>query len=217
MLKLELPDGNGRGLHVLAIGAHADDIEIGCGGTILRWASEGRLASVRWIVLSATEARADEARAGATAFLAGVERTHIAVHEFRDGYLPFEGAAIKDLFEGLKADEAPDVVLTHRLGDRHQDHRLLGELAWQTFRDQLVLEYEVPKYEGEAEVANLYVELSEAICRRKIDFLQQTFPSQAARAWFEAATFWGLLRLRGVECRAASRHAEAFVCRKAVL
>jgi LmbE family N-acetylglucosaminyl deacetylase len=217
VLRLTLPPPPARPLDVLAVGAHADDIEIGCGGTLLRLIAEGRVASVRWVVLSADGRRAAEARSGATAFLQGVAAREISVHGFRDGYFPFVGAGIKDVFESLKAAGDPDLVLTHRREDRHQDHRLVAELTWQTFRDHLVLEYEIPKYEGESETANLYVDLGEDVCRRKVDLLREAFPSQASRSWFDDDTFWGLLRLRGTECRSDSRYAEAFVCRKLVL
>jgi LmbE family N-acetylglucosaminyl deacetylase len=204
-------------LDILAIGAHADDIEIGCGGTLLRLIAGGQVASVRWVVLSGHGERADEARAGADRFLRGVAPQEVAVHAFRDGYFPYEGAPIKDVFEALKSGPVPDLVLTHRREDAHQDHRFVADLTWQTFRDHLVLEYEIPKYEGDLGTPNVYVDLPEAICRRKVELLHEAFPSQAARPWFDAETFWGILRLRGTECRAPSRFAEAFTCRKALI
>ena len=206
-----------EGLRVLAIGAHADDIEIGCGGTILRLASEGMLSSVRWVVLSATGERAMEARAGAAAFLAGVERVEVLVGDFRDGFFPYLGGAVKDFFEEHRDDFEPDLILTHRRDDLHQDHRLAGELTWNTYRRHLILEYEVAKYDGDLTTPNLYVELPEATCERKIELLSATFRSQASRTWFDPATFRALLRLRGMESGASTRFAEGFTSRKAVI
>jgi LmbE family N-acetylglucosaminyl deacetylase len=217
MLRLSLDGTTGRRLDVLVIGAHPDDIEIGCGGTLLRLIGEGRVASVRWLVLSGTDERAVEAHAGAAAFLAGVDQRAVLVHGFRDGYFPFDGAAIKDAFEALKSEVSPDLVLTHRREDMHQDHRLVADLTWQTFRDHLVLEYEIPKYEGDLATPNLYVDLPESVCRRKLALLRDTFRSQATRPWFDDDTFWGLLRLRGTECHGQSRFAEAFTCRKVLV
>jgi len=217
VLTLSLDITGGRRLSILAIGAHPDDIEIGCGGTLLRLIAEGRVASVRWVVLSGSDARAAEARAGASAFLAGADRSEVEVHGFRDGHFPFEGAAIKDAFEMLKSSSSPDLVFTHRREDLHQDHRLVAELTWQTFRDHFVLEYEIPKYDGDLGTPNFFVTLPESDCRRKIELLRDTYPTQAARPWFDDDTFWALLRLRGTEGRSASRFAEAFTCRKVVL
>lgn len=216
MLPLNLPSGPG-GLNVLAIGAHADDIEIGCGGTILRLAAEGRLSSVRWVVLSATGEREAEARAGAAAFLAGVERVEVLVAAFRDGFFPYLGGTVKEFFEEHRDSFAPDLILTHRREDLHQDHRLVGELTWNTYRQHLVFEYEIPKYDGDPGSPNLYVELPASISERKIDIITTTFRSQASRQWFDPDTFRSLLRLRGMECSSSTRLAEGFTCRKAVI
>ncbi|MHB8397565.1 MAG: PIG-L deacetylase family protein [Candidatus Limnocylindrales bacterium] len=204
-------------LRLLVIGAHADDIEIGCAGTILRLAEERRLSSVRWIVLSAPGPRRAEARASAEEVLADVPDHEITLTDLRDGYFPYDGAAAKDIFESLKDGPPPDIVLTHRREDAHQDHRLVAELTWNTFRDQLILEYEIPKYDGDLGTPNAYVEISEGIARRKIDLLMRRFPSQLERHWFTEATFWGLLRLRGVECRSITGLAEGHTARKIVL
>jgi LmbE family N-acetylglucosaminyl deacetylase len=200
-------------LRVLAIGAHPDDIEIGAGGTILRLVDDGRLAAVTWAVFSGDETRAAEAHASAGQFLAGCPSVSVIVHDFRDGFLPYEGGAVKERVEELKAVE-PDLILTHRLEDRHQDHRLLGELTWNTFRDHLVLEYEIPKFEGDLGPMNAFAELSETMVRRKLDLLFAAFPSQHGRSWFREETFTATLRLRGMECNAASGYAEAFTARK---
>jgi LmbE family N-acetylglucosaminyl deacetylase len=208
------PDGP---LRVLALGAHADDIEIGCGGTILRLVGEHRDLAVDWVVLSGDNDRGTEAVDSAGAFLDGVAEKRVAVEHFRDGFFPYDGGALKELFERLKAEVLPDVVFTPRLEDRHQDHRLVAELTWNTFRDHLILEYEVPKYEGDLGHPNLFVPLAAEVCERKVELLRKGFPSQAGRDWFTDDTFWALLRLRGLESRSPSRFAEAFHARKLVL
>jgi LmbE family N-acetylglucosaminyl deacetylase len=204
-------------LRVLALGAHADDIEIGCGGTILRLVGEHRDLAVDWVVLSGDTDRGSEAADSAGAFLDGVAEKRVAVERFRDGFFPYDGGALKELFERLKAEVTPDVVFTPRLEDRHQDHRLVAELTWNTFRDHLILEYEVPKYEGDLGQPNLFVPLAAELCERKVELLRKGFPSQAGRDWFTDDTFWALLRLRGLESRSPSRFAEAFHARKLVL
>jgi LmbE family N-acetylglucosaminyl deacetylase len=216
----------GPPLTVLALGAHADDLEIGCGGTLMRLADEGRLARVVWVVFSADGERADEARSGARAIVSGGSGAsdgmtgvplEIAIHAFRDGYFPSQAAALKDEFERLKVRETPDLVLAPLLDDRHQDHRLVAELAWNTFRDHVIVEYELPKYEGDLAPRNLFVPLPDGYAERKVEALTASFPSQRKRDWFDARTFLGLMRLRGVECRSPSGYAEAFQARKLVL
>jgi LmbE family N-acetylglucosaminyl deacetylase len=214
MLPLRLPD---RPLQLLCLGAHADDIEIGCGGTLLRLLAEHPDAVVRWIVFSGSERRAAEARHSAAEFLAAIQDRRVEVLSFRDGYFPFDGAAIKDCFEALKQEFAPSLILTHWRGDAHQDHRLIAELTHNTFRDHLVLEYEIPKYDGDLGTPNLFVPLTEAQLRRKSEALLRHFPSQHGRAWFTAETFAALARLRGIECNAPDGLAEAFYARKLVL
>ena len=215
--RLLLPRPADRGLRLLAIGAHSDDIEIGAGGTILRLISEGLVEQVRWIVLSATAEREAEARAGATAFTNGVGQVDVIVRQFRDGFFPYLGTVVKDFFEEHKASFEPDLILTHRREDLHQDHRLVGELTWNTYRSHFIAEYEIPKYDTDPATPNLYVSLSEAICDRKVELLGATFTSQAGRPWFDPDLFRAQLRLRGMECRSESRFAEAFTCRKVVL
>jgi len=217
MLGLTLARDPETPLRVLAIGAHADDIEIGCGGTLLRLVAEQPNLSVDWVVLSGLGERAGEAADSAAAFLQGAAETRVTVEQFRDGFFPYLGGAVKEFFEQLKSRVAPDLVLTHRLEDRHQDHRLVAELTWNTFRDHLVLEYEVPKYEGDLGQPNLFVPLTADQCERKVELLRKCFPSQAGRAWFSDDTFMALLRLRGVESNAPGRYAEAFHARKLVL
>jgi LmbE family N-acetylglucosaminyl deacetylase len=217
VLGLTLARDAGVPLRLLAIGAHADDIEIGCGGTILRLVAEHPGLAVDWVVLSGLGERAGEAADSAAAFLDGAGETRVRIERFRDGFFPYAGGAVKELFERLKGEVAPDLILTHRLEDRHQDHRLVAELTWNTFRDHLILEYEIPKYEGDLGHPNLFVPLAPALCERKVELLRKSFPSQAGRAWFGDDTFWALLRLRGVESGAPGRYAEAFHARKLVL
>ena len=217
MLGLSLARDPDRPLRVLAVGAHADDIEIGCGGTILRLVAEHPGLSVDWLVLSGLGQRAEEATDSAAAFLEGAGETRVTVEGFRDGFFPYDGAAVKERFERLKAEVDPDLILTHRLEDRHQDHRLVSELTWNTWRDHLILEYEIPKYEGDLGQPNLFVPLVTEVCERKLELLRKGFPSQAGRDWFTDDTFWSMLRLRGLESRSPSRYAEAFHARKLVL
>jgi LmbE family N-acetylglucosaminyl deacetylase len=202
---------------VLLLGAHPDDIEIGCGGTLLRVLTELAPQSVVWVVLSGTGERAEEAAASARAFLEAVPDPHVVVKDVRDGFFPWSGPAIKEVFEDLKGMVRPDVIFTHRREDAHQDHRLVGELTWNTFRDHLILEYEIPKYEGDLGAPNLFVPLDVATASRKVDLIMKGFPSQHRRPWFEPDTFWSVLRLRGVESNSPSRYAEGFSVRKMVM
>jgi LmbE family N-acetylglucosaminyl deacetylase len=202
---------------VLAIGAHPDDIEIGCAGTILKLIEQAAVSEVRWVVLSGKGERADEARRSAEALLDGLPRSEVLVCDFPDGFFPYEGQRIKDFFEQLKRDFSPDVVFTHQRADLHQDHRLSCELTWNTFRDHLILEYEVPKYDGDMSAPNTFVPLEEHLRQRKIDHLMSHFGSQTSKHWFGEELFSSLLRLRGMECNSPSSYAEAFFCRKAVL
>lgn len=206
-----------RRLRVLCLGAHADDIEIGCGATLLTWLREYQRIEVTWIVASVTPTRAKEARNSARALARGAASLDIVLGDFQDAHLPAEFARLKSLLGELRDRVRPDVILTHRLEDRHQDHRLLAELTWQTWRDHLVLEYEVPKYEGDLGQPNVFVPLSGAIARRKAAHVVRHFASQRPKTWFGEDTFLSLMRVRGVECRAPSGFAEGFTMRKAVL
>jgi LmbE family N-acetylglucosaminyl deacetylase len=199
---------------VLCLGAHSDDIEIGCGGTILRWTRENPGLKFHWVVFSAPGERRSEAEKSALGFLESCEEKQIDLHAFRDGFFPSHFAEIKQTFEELKAVVAPDVILTHYGSDRHQDHRVVSELTWNTFRNHLVLEYEIPKYDGDLGQPNVFVAMDDEVCERKIDLLYEHFPTQAGRTWFERDTFRGLMRLRGVECAAPGRFAEAFYGKK---
>jgi LmbE family N-acetylglucosaminyl deacetylase len=198
---------------VLCLGAHSDDIEIGCGGMILRLAAECPDLHIRWEVFSASDVRQQEARQSATAFLKGAAKSQINIHNFRDAFFPSDAVAVKETFETLKNFD-PQLILTHNRDDLHQDHRLLGQLTWNTFRRHTILEYEIPKYDGDLGQPNFFVALDEVTCSRKVDLLMANFPSQKDKQWFDAATFRAILRLRGVECAAPAGWAEGFCARK---
>lgn len=216
MLKLDLAI-RGRALRVLCLGAHSDDLEIGCAGTLLEWLSAYPSVEVTWVVMSAPGTRADEAKRSAEALLRGASRRTVVLHDLPDGHFPGRFTEAKQAFEALKAAEKPDVILSHRLEDRHQDHRLVAELTWQTWRSHLILEYEVPKYEGDLGQPNLFVPISARVGKRKVEHLMRHFASQRSRNWFAPDTFFGLMHLRGVECRAPSGFAEGHQLRKGVL
>ena len=217
MLSLGLGREGTVPLDVLALGAHPDDAEIGCGGTIFKLIASGVVGSVCWVVLSGMDARVEEARASADAMLAGVPEHTILQPGFRDGFFPYDGADIKGFFEDLARDFDPDLILTHQRDDLHQDHRITCELTLNTFRSHLILEYEVPKYDGDMGRPNLYVSIDDEIRRRKIEHLMEHFETQSPKRWFKEELFTGLLRLRGMECNSPSAYAEAFYSRKAVL
>jgi LmbE family N-acetylglucosaminyl deacetylase len=218
VLRLDLAEPTGAPLRVLAVGCHSDDIEIGCAGTLLALAAARRPLTVRWVVLAAGGERAEEARASAEDLLGGHDGValELELHAFRDSFLPYDGAAVKEVFEGLKAF-APDLVLTHQRHDLHQDHRLVCELTWNTFRDHLVLEYEIPKFDGDLGRPNVFVPLSDDVCRRKVDALMRHFATQRSKRWFTEDLFYGLMRIRGMESGSAGHHAEAFYAPKLLL
>jgi len=215
VLELLLRKPDSSPLRLLCLGAHSDDIEIGCGGSILALLEHNTDVDVRWRVFSANEERSREASNSAAAFLSKARQKQVAIKSHRDGFFPFVGAAIKEEFEVLKVEFQPDLIFTHFRDDRHQDHRLISDLTWNTFRDHLILEYEIPKYDGDLGHPNFFVPLSESICEQKIRIVLESFRSQRQKPWFDEETFRALLRLRGVE--ANSRTAEAFYCRKAIL
>jgi LmbE family N-acetylglucosaminyl deacetylase len=217
MLPLTLGAPPRAPLTVLCLGAHADDIEIGCGGTMLHLLAERRRVSVYWVVLCSDATRAREARRSAARVLKRAFAHEIRIMQFRDGFLPYEGAAVKETFEQIKSEVSPDLIFTHRGNDAHQDHRLVSELTWNTFRDHAILEYEIPKYDGDLGQPNIFVPLGASIRARKLRNLMSAFPSQQGRQWFTPETFDALMRLRGVECGAPEGYAEAFHGRKSVL
>lgn len=200
---------------VLCLGAHCDDIEIGCGGTILRWVAEQPGIEFYWVVFSSDAERRKEALRSSQVFLRGVRRQKVRVEKFRNGFFPYVATDIKEYFEDLKNRFAPDLILTHYRDDRHQDHRVISDLTWNTFRQHLILEYEILKYDGDLGQPNLFVPLDDRTCARKIDNLLSIFKSQGDKHWFTSDCFEAILRVRGVE--AAARYAEAFYCRKIVL
>jgi len=210
---LALLDGLGRAPRLLFLGAHSDDIEIGCGGTVLELAERFPDAAVDWVVFAAAGERAVEALASALAFCGELD-AHVEVLDFPENVFPWRGPDLKAHLEAVKRRGRPDLVFTHWRGDAHQDHRTVGELTLNTFRDQLVLEYEIPKFDGDLGRPSVYAALRAATAERKVDLLMEHFASQHARAWFEPELFKSLLRLRGVECVAESGYAEAFHPRK---
>jgi len=217
MLPLSLAAKGSGPLQVLCLGAHSDDIEIGCGGTILELLAGRSDVECHWVVLSSDAQREKEAKASAAQFLQNARRGEVVVQRFRNGYFPFVGDTIKDYFEELKTKLSPDLVFTHYRDDRHQDHRVVSDLTWNTFRNHLILEYEIPKYDGDLGSPNLFVPLGESTCREKVRILQASFTSQRDKHWFDEDTFRALMRLRGMESCAPSFHAEAFYTRKIVL
>jgi LmbE family N-acetylglucosaminyl deacetylase len=202
---------------VLCLGAHCDDIEVGCGGTLFTLLEHRPAPAVTWIVFASDARRRREALASARRILRDVETKEIVVRDFRDGFLPYAGAAVKDFFEELKHRVAPDLVFTHHREDRHQDHRLISELTWNTFRDHWILEYEIPKFDGDFGTPNVFVHLDRATCRRKVRAVLDGFPSQRGKRWFAEEVLRSVLRLRGLESNAPHGYAEAFYCRKLVL
>jgi LmbE family N-acetylglucosaminyl deacetylase len=213
MKALELAKAGDR-LSVLCLGAHSDDIEVGAGATLLSLIARGVLLEVHWCVLSGVDERKIEAKASADDFLTGAGTAQVEVMAFRDGFFPEQGEAIKSWFEALKTRVNPDIIFTHYRDDAHQDHREVCRLTWNTFRDHCILEYEIPKWDGDMGKPNLYVPVSASVLHHKINLLTTHFGSQRSKHWFDSETFLGLARLRGMECRAPERYAEAFFARK---
>jgi LmbE family N-acetylglucosaminyl deacetylase len=216
MMKLSLKENHRGPLTILCLGAHSDDIEIGCGGTLLHLRQSTIRPKFHWVVFSAHGKRAEEARKAAGLFTNDCDK-EIVLKEFRDGFMPYSGAQVKEFFEELKTRINPDLIFTHWQGDAHQDHRLISELTWNTFRNHLILEYEIPKFDGDIGRPNTFVPLEESICRQKVDYLHEAFESQRSKPWFSQETFLGLMRLRGMESNAPSGYAEAFYVRKMLI
>ncbi|MFN3191078.1 MAG: PIG-L deacetylase family protein [Aureliella sp.] len=212
MRRLSLPDLKS----ILCIGAHADDIEIGCGGTLLRLLAERSGIQVHWLVVTGDSERASEARTSAEAYVPEHSELNFECWAQRDGFLPYDGSEVKERFRELQTRVAPDLVFTHRLEDRHQDHRFLSEMAWNSFRDHLIMEYEIPKYEGDLGNPHTFVELSAGQAKKKISLLLNHFASQRSKGWFNEQNFEALMRIRGLEAKSASGFAEAFTTRKLV-
>ncbi len=216
MYSLNLPFDAASPLKILCLGAHSDDIELGCGGAILRFARQYPNCMFHWVVFSALGVRATEAQRGATLFAGKNALEALLLKEFQDGFMPFVGGEVKAVFEELKAI-SPDLIFTHNRKDAHQDHRLISELTWNTFRNHLILEYEIPKYDGDLGQPSLFLPVANEVCEQKVRYLMDAFESQRSKHWFQPETFFGLMRLRGMECNAPSGYAEAFYCRKLLL
>jgi LmbE family N-acetylglucosaminyl deacetylase len=206
----------GSGYRILCLGSHCDDIEIGCGGTILRLLEKYRNSKILWVVFSSDQRRAREAFKSANVFLRCAKEKNVVIKDFKTSFFPFIGSEIKECFEELKEEFIPDLIFTHYRNDAHQDHRLISELTWNTYRDHLILEYEIPKYDGDLGSPNFFVHLDDSICRRKIKYILSSFKSQSGNHWFTDGTFESMLRLRGIESNAPDEFAEAFYCRKIV-
>jgi LmbE family N-acetylglucosaminyl deacetylase len=216
MIQLNLDAGKKGPLQVLCLGCHSDDIEIGCGGTILRLAGQYPDWDFHWVVFSALGVRQEEAKRAAGLFVDPARLKGPSLKSFPDGFMPFVGAEVKSAFEELK-QISPDLIFTHNRKDAHQDHRLIAELTWNTFRDHLILEYEIPKYDGDMGQPSVFVPLEMEVCHKKVSYIMEAFQSQHPKRWFQPETFLSLMRLRGMECNAASGYAEAFYCRKLVM
>lgn len=216
MTQLKLNAGTNHPLKVLCLGCHSDDIEIGCGGTILKLVEEYPECYFDWVIFSAIGEREVEAKRGAELFTGSRLKSPV-LKSFPDGFMPYQGAELKDVFEKDLKQLRPDVIFTHNGKDAHQDHRLISELTWNTFRDHLILEYEIPKYDGDMGQPSAFVTLEAKVCQKKVRFILDTFRSQRSKRWFEQETFMSLMRLRGMECNAPSGYAEAFYCRKLVI
>lgn len=206
-----------EGLNILCLGAHCDDIEIGCGGTLLKLFETYPIKEVKWVVFASNEQRKKEAVKSAQHFLASVEQKEIIVHSYRDAFLPHAALEIKEDFEAIKRTFNPDIVFTHYRNDRHQDHRLLSDLSWNTFRNHLILEYEIPKYDGDLGQPNCFVKLNEALVKKKVAIIMAAYASQAQKHWFDEETFKSILRIRGMESANQDRYSEAFYLRKLIL
>ena len=216
MIPMRLGSGGQPGTF-LFLGAHCDDIEIGCGATVLRLVAEYPEAAFHWIVFSSDERRSEETRRAAEMLLAGAKNTKLVMKRFRNAFFPFIGIELKEFFEEIKRSLNPDVIFTHHREDRHQDHRTLSDLTWNTFRSHMIVEYEIPKYDGDLGQPNLYVPATETFMERKIETLMNCYATQTNRQWFTPETFAGLMRIRGIECDSPTGYAEAFHARKLVL
>jgi len=217
VIHLNLNGGADRKLKILCLGSHSDDIEIGCGGTILWLAEQYPQCVFHWVVFSGDSVRLAEAQRAASLFTGSSSLVGPFVKAFPDGFMPVVSGEVKAFFEELKQTVSPDIIFTHNRKDAHQDHRLIAELTWNTFRDHLILEYEIPKYDGDLGQPGLFVALQSELCKKKVRYIMDSFQSQHCKRWFQEDTFLSLMRLRGMECNAPSGYAEAFYCRKLVL
>jgi LmbE family N-acetylglucosaminyl deacetylase len=200
---------------ILCLGAHADDIEIGCGGTILKLVHDYPGAEFYWVVFSAEGLRREEAQGSAEAFLGNTTKI-VDILDFKDSYFPFVGANIKDYFVILKKKIMPDLIFTHCKNDAHQDHQLIAKLTWNAFRDNFIMEYEIPKYDGDLGTPNVYVHLNESFVEKKLSNICKVFLSQKNKPWFSHESFRAIMSIRGIESNSPSKHAEGFYSRKIV-
>jgi len=217
MIRLALEKNGRTPYRILCLGAHADDIEIGCGGAILEFLLRRRNVEFHWVVFSAENDREREARSSAELFLKGAAKKQVSILGFRNGFFPSQAGEIKEFFEDLKDRLSPDLILTHMRNDLHQDHRVINELTWNTWRNHLILEYEIPKYDGDLGSPNLFVPFGRKTCERKVAYLLRCFKTQRDKHWFTKDTFLGLMRIRGIEANSPGRYAEAFYARKLTL
>jgi LmbE family N-acetylglucosaminyl deacetylase len=215
MLGMDFAFNSRETLKILCLGAHCDDIEIGCGGSILRLIDENEKAQVKWVVFTSNEVREKEALTSTSMFLENAIESDIIIEKFKDGFLPYQGERVKEVFEKIKNSFDPDIIFTHYREDLHQDHRLINELTWNTFRNHLILEYEILKYDGDIGNPNFFIPLDEQTADKKTELILANYHSQRDKNWFDKETFLSMLRLRGVE--SASKYSEAFYLRKAIL
>ena len=214
MITLALSKPNGSPRRILCLGAHSDDIEIGCGGTIMRLLEETGNTAIHWVVFSSDKVRESETRQAARRFLRSARMKNIETNRFTDSFFPSQSREIKEHFNELRQRFSPDLVFTHYRNDFHQDHRVISELTWNTFRNHLILDYEIPKYDGDLGAPGVFVHLDRSICERKVKHIVSSFRSQRSKQWFSEDTFFAILRLRGIESNSPSKYAEAFYCRK---
>jgi LmbE family N-acetylglucosaminyl deacetylase len=217
MLHMIPPSEETRPLRVLCLGAHSDDIEIGCGGSLLQLFAGGRSLDVRWVVFSGNRSRAKEANESAAFWLEPAQSRNVDLHDYRDGFFPDAWAEIKKTFEGLKGSFEPDIIFTHYRDDLHQDHQIINQLTWNTFRNHFILEYEIPKYDGDMGSPNFYIPLAEKTAKAKTSALMEYFGSQNTKHWFCEELFLGLMRIRGMESCSQSGYAEGFYARKSCM
>lgn len=208
--------GRPEGLRILCLGAHCDDIEIGCGGTIIRLGREYKISNLKWLVFTSSDERGAEATKSAQYFVSPCKEKEIIIKKHRDGFLPYEAKNIKDLFEELKPFN-PDIIFTHCRHDLHQDHRIVCELTWNTFRNHLIFEYEIPKYDGDLGSPNYFVTLEKEVAEKKVKTIMECFQSQTGKHWFDKETFFSMMRIRGIESASSTKYAEGFYVRKSVM
>ena len=216
MERFKLDTAKDRPFRILCLGAHCDDIEIGCGGSILKMIGENQNLSVFWVVFSSDEQRKEEAAKSASLFLKDAREKTVIIEDFRNSFFPYTGTVIKEYFESLKSF-SPDLIFTHYRHDLHQDHALISKLTWNTFRNHLILEYEIPKYDGDLSSPNCFFQLDEPIGLKKINYIMECFLSQKDKPWCTEDAFLAIMRIRGVESNSPEKFSEGFYCRKLIM